>query len=401
MSRKQLSALFLCSLVPWIVGNGLIPLLPVYATQLGAKPVVVGYYLAFSYLALALGTIVAGGISDRLQRRKTLLIAAGIASIPVMWLMSRATDVWYLAVPTAMVWFCGGMGLSLVSILTGLFAREAERGKIFGVLSLTSALGMLIGGLTMGPIADRWGYPTLFVVVAFFFVLWPLTGSFLEDKVVNRIPRDEESTLGVTPKLGGGFFLLLLASIAAGIAGFMGILGISLTMNQLGFVSAAISGTAAVGGAVTLPFLPLMGWLSDRLGRKRLMVFCYLAGTVGLLVLSVSVSLWHFWTAAALLYMFTFASRGVGSALVTDLVSQESLGVGISLFEATRWVGGIIGFTTTGYTVQNLGPAFTFILGVCLSLIAVILLIPIRQARRKERRWQEEFASPASSCSPP
>lgn len=380
MSRKQLFALFLCSLVPWTVGNGLIPLLPVYAIQLGATPVLVGYYLACSYLALAIGTIVAGGISDKLQRRKTLLIAAGMVSIPVMWLMSRATNVWHLAVLTATVWFCGGIGLSLVSILTGLFAKEAERGKVFGVLSLTGALGTLIGGLTMGFIADRWGYPTLFVVVAIFLTLWPLTGLLLEDRVVARVQRGEASAAGETPRLGGGFFLLLLASIVAGVVVFVGLLGVSLVMNKLSFVSTAISSTAAVGGAVTLPFLPLMGWLSDRLGRKRLLALCYLSGMVGLLVLAASVSLWHFWAAASLLYVFAFASRGVGSALATDLVSQESLGVGMSLFEATRWVGGIIGFTATGYAVQNLGITSTCILGAVLSLTAIILLIPIQSA---------------------
>ena len=380
MSRKQLFALFLCSLFPWTVGNGLIPLLPVYATQLGATPVLVGYYLACSYLALAVGTIVAGGVSDKLQRRKTLLITAGMISIPAMWLMSRATDLWHLAVLTATVWFCGGVGLSLVSILTGLFAKEAERGKVFGVLSLTGALGTLIGGLTMGPIADRWGYPTLFVVITLFFALWPVTGMLLEDRVVAQVRGGEASASGDTAGFGRDFFLLFLASIVAGVAWFVGLLGISLAMNQLGFASTAISGTAAVGGAMTLPFLPLMGWLSDRLGRKRLLALCYLLGMVGLLVLAASVSLWHFWAAASLLYVFAFASRGVGSALATDLVSQESLGVGMSLFEATRWVGGIIGFTAMGYAVQNLGITSTFVLGAMLSLTAIILLIPVQSA---------------------
>ncbi len=56
INRKQLAALFICSLVPWVVGNGLLPLLPVYAVKLGADSTVAGLYLAFSYLAIALGS---------------------------------------------------------------------------------------------------------------------------------------------------------------------------------------------------------------------------------------------------------------------------------------------------------------------------------------------------------
>jgi MFS family permease len=39
----------------------------VFQNDLGA----VGYYLSFSYLALAIGTVAAGWLSDKLQRRKT------------------------------------------------------------------------------------------------------------------------------------------------------------------------------------------------------------------------------------------------------------------------------------------------------------------------------------------
>jgi len=34
----------------WSVGNGLTPLLPVYALQLGASPTFAGYMLAFAWL---------------------------------------------------------------------------------------------------------------------------------------------------------------------------------------------------------------------------------------------------------------------------------------------------------------------------------------------------------------
>jgi len=160
MSKKQILALFVCSLVPWTVGNGLVPLLPVYATQLGADPAAAGYYLAFSYFALAVGAVSAGWLSDRLQRRKMPLIVAGLAGIPIAWLIGRVGGIWGLSVLTAMLWFCGGLGLALIGILTGLSAGEDERGKIFGILSLTGGMGALIGGLATGFIVDRWGFPS-------------------------------------------------------------------------------------------------------------------------------------------------------------------------------------------------------------------------------------------------
>jgi MFS family permease len=224
----------------------------------------------------------------------------------------------------------------------------------------------------------------MFAVLSLFSILWPLAGLLLEDKVVARVWRGAASTAGERPRLGGRLFLLLLTSIVAYIVVFVGRLGTSLAMDEMGFVSTAVSGTGAVGGAVTLPFPPLIGWLSDRVGRKRLLALCYLAGTVGLLVLAVSRSLWHFWVAASLLSVLSYVSSGVGSALVADLVPRESLGRGMSLFNATGWVGGIIGFAGTGYAVQTLEMVSTFIMGTFLALIAIILLIPIQQAGQVE-----------------
>jgi MFS family permease len=105
---------------------------------------------------------------------------------------------------------------------------------------------------------------------------------------------------------------------------------------------------------------------------------------MGLLVLAVATSLWHFWLALALLNVL-YAVRSVGSALVMDLAPKESLGRGLSLFSATTSVGGIIGFAGTGYAVQSLGVIFALRLGAFLPLIAIAVLIPIRQVGREKR----------------
>jgi MFS family permease len=170
------------NLTPFIVGAGALPLLPVYAARLGAPPVVTGYYLAFAYLALAMGSLVAGWLCDRFGRSRTWLALAGLVGVPVTWGIGRAANVWQLSALTAGLWFLGGIGMTLTSILAGLSARPDERGKVFGFLSLTAGLGTLIGGLITGPLVDRRGYPAMFAVLSAVMALWAVAALFLEDR---------------------------------------------------------------------------------------------------------------------------------------------------------------------------------------------------------------------------
>jgi MFS family permease len=82
MSKRQFFALFVSSLVPWAVGNGLLPLLPGYFAQLGAEPGLIGYYLAFNQLTLAMGCVVAGWLSDK----TSFSVGRRCSSRPVYWL---------------------------------------------------------------------------------------------------------------------------------------------------------------------------------------------------------------------------------------------------------------------------------------------------------------------------
>jgi MFS family permease len=382
MSKKQLISLFICSLVPLTVGNGLMPILPLFATEMGAGPALIGYYLGFAFLFLAVGTITAGWLSDKLQQRKTILIITGIVLIPAVWLMGMTSNIWQLAVLTATAWFLCGMQIVLVNILTGLFAEEDHRGKIFGIIRLTMGFGYVIGGLTSGPMVDLWGYPTVFKVFALFAVILPMSGALLEDRAFAKIPTHKLSPAKGRTGLTSAFFFLVVAVIVSQVSRFAGNIGRSLIMIERGLAAAAISSTAAVSGAISLPLFLLLGWLSDKIDRKRLIGLCYFAYSMGMLVLAVSESLWHFYIFAAS-FALMLVSDSVGSALVTDLVPQESLGRGISLFQAATWGAGIVGYSCAGYAFQSLGRTSVIIFAF-LSLLAIILLIPIRVAKRKK-----------------
>ena len=94
----------------------------------------------------------------------------------------------------------------------------------------------------------------MLLLLAFFYLLWPLLGLLLEDKTA--APAQPTPTLapGMRPRLGWTFYLLLVASVLVTLSGFVGSIGKALTMNGLGFASSAISSTTAVSGATSAPW---------------------------------------------------------------------------------------------------------------------------------------------------
>jgi MFS family permease len=379
MKKKQFFALFMLSLLCWTVGNGLFPVLPVFATQLGASSAQTGNYLSIGYLAVTLGTLVGGWLSDKLKRRKLLLVTFGVLITPVFWLMGQADSVLTLTVYSAGYFFCGGGFAAIISILAALHAEPAKRGRIFGLLALTTPLGTIFGGMIIGPSIDRWGYATFFSVLAFIFCFFYLLfASLVEDKATEQQQSSASTHTRVKAVLGKSFLLFFMASILISIVNFVGRMGTSLAMDQQGFALSAISIAGAVGGAVVLPILPTLGWLSDRMGRKRLLGICYLAGAVGLSTLAVSTSAWHFWVVSASLSIMFRGVAAVGPALVTDILPRRSLGRGISLFNASTWIGGIVGMGGTGHAMQGLGVAPTFLAAAFLPLVAILLLVLVR-----------------------
>lgn len=383
MNKKQVLALFLCNLTPFIVGAGALPLLPVYAMDLGAPPVVTGYYLAFAYLAITAGTLTAGWLSGRFGRRRAWLALTGIVGVPVTWSVGQATNLLTLVILTAGLWFLGGVGITLTSILAGLSAGLDERGKVFGLLSVSAGLGSLIGGLITGPLVDRWGYPTMFAVLAAIMVLWVLAALLVEDK--QSVPSSRAAPTAHVPAgrapLGRLFYLLFAASLTVSITGFVGTLGRSLSMDALGFTTTAISFAGAVGSAVALPLPLLLGRLSDRVGRVRLLLFCYLATMASMLLLALSSSPWQFWLAAGL-GSLSGAGTSLGQALVTDLIPPQTLSRGLSIYGTTGSVAAIVGFVSAGHAVQRWGLEPSLIGSAALPLIAIVLLLMLRRVRR-------------------
>jgi MFS family permease len=375
MSRKVLLALCLCNVVIYVGIGGLVGLMPVYLTRLGADATITGLFLASAYLSLALSNIAAGRLSDRFQRRKVFLILGGTMAAPVAGLMSQATSVGPLWLLMACLWFAIGIPMAMVNILTGLCSDAANRGRSFGLLSLSSGLGLFAGGLVSGRIVDRWGFPTLFALFAALCLLIPLAGIFIHDGVVQT-----GSAIAVPARRNifsnRTFTLLFAASILAQAANILIFLTRPLIMEARHFDATTIGSAAAVGSLVTLPLPLLIGWLTDKIGRKAIIVACFLAPSLGLAVQAAAVHPWHFWISSLLSTVLGF-STVAGSALLADLFPAELLSRALSLLSATPWIGIVIGLSAGGTAIQVLEMMPALVLALLLSLVAILLLTPV------------------------
>ncbi len=150
-------------------------------------------------------------------------------------------------------------------------------------------------------------------------------------------------------------------------------------MDAQGYNAAEITSTVAVAGLVMLPFPLAAGWVSDRTGRKPLLIASYVVGTLGLLVLGIAEALWQFWLAISLLFVMNAVAGTLGSALTTDLVPPAVRGKGLAWFSATPWLGAIVGLSVGGVAVQSIGVMLALIAAAAMPLLGIGLLVLIHE----------------------
>jgi MFS family permease len=118
-----------------------------------------------------------------------------------------------------------------------------------------------------------------------------------------------------------------------------------------------------------------LGSLSDRVGRRRLMLVGWtIYGLVylGFALSHTGVEIWVLYGIYGIYYALT---EGVAKALVADIVPQEQRGTAYGLFNAAIGISALPASLIAGILWQTISPAAPFVFGASLSLIAGFLLL--------------------------
>ena len=361
------------------------PLLPVFlATSLGASARAIGIIEGLAESISSLLKLFAGYLSDRIGKRKLLVVAGySLASIarPLLAFAQTWTQVLAIRLTDRV-----GKGIRTAprDAMIADTVRIEQRGIAFGFHRAMdhggAVIGPLIGYLLVVLFVSQAESPTsaefskiflaasvpalLAVVVAVFFMRESPVKAAQGPQITSLSLRGFDSNfkrflvvLGLfTLSNSSDSFLILRATES----------GVSLAMVPL--LWAAHHGTKVLSSL-------LGGDLSDRLGRKRLIVagwVLYAAVYAGFAFATNTASLWFLF----LIYGVYFGlAEGAEKALVADLVRPEQRGTAYGLYNLAFGVTVFPASLLMGMIWDWKGPTVAFLVNAVMGATAALLLL--------------------------
>jgi multidrug resistance protein len=141
--RRKLTVLMVTAFVDMLGLIIVYPLLPFYATRMGASALMVGALVAAFSVAQLLSAPVWGWMSDRYGRRPAILFGLLISAVGYV-IFAFAGTLWLLFV-SRIIQGLGGGTIGVVQAYVADISEEKDRAKALGWLSAVTSLGAVIG----------------------------------------------------------------------------------------------------------------------------------------------------------------------------------------------------------------------------------------------------------------
>ena len=289
----------------------------------------VGLLASALAITWAISTLLFGALSDRLGRRKILLPAVFAFSL-LSWLSGLARSFNELLLLRALMGVAEGPTWSIMTALIEESSPPERRGRNVGIVVSAAALvGLAVAPVLATQVASRWGWRWAFFVAG---VPGVIIGVLIWRFVKEPPPKAALDAHHVRPGFRDYFSVLRYRNMwlcCLGSAGFISWLFLMnvfapLYITQTAHQAATTAGFLLGAGGLGSFFLGLLlPGMSDRLGRKPILLLMALMCTVVPLALLLPALYTVPWVLAAILF-FTNAGQGVAS-LVMVLVPTESV----------------------------------------------------------------------------
>lgn len=351
------------------------PILPKIGAELGTSVSLLGNLITVYATMLGICAIIVGPLSDKIGRRKILLL--GSSSMTLFLLLHGIADTFLsLIVLRACAGMAGGMLSGAAVSYVGDFFPYEKRGWANGWIMSGIAMGQILG-IPMGTyLAEAYGFKFPFMLfgiimgITFFLVLIyvPQPDVVLQKAKItfkNSFIKYRDLLKNRDIKAVAFSYLLMFLSLSIYIIYLPSWLAaeFSVTVSDIGWVFFA-------GGVMNAVTGPRAGKLSDQIGRKNMIIWSCI-GLAILMAITTYVVV-SFWVAFIMfpLAMLLIAMRiSPFQALSSELVKSNNRGSLMSLLVAIGNIGaGLAGilagplYEFSGYLSNTLFGAFTIVL---------------------------------------
>lgn len=358
-----------------MLGFGIVvPLLPIYADQMGASALEIGFINAGFSLALLAALPIMGRLSDRSGRKVFLcsgLVILTVASLGFIWAQTPLQ----LIIVRVFQGIGASMHLPIAQAYLGDITPKGEEGKWMGHFGAILFGSMSIGPLFGGVLTDLFSVNTTFLVMAALCLVGLIATLIFLPEVVKRT---------VAAKQGAIFEGLRKSNILKGAFAFRMAngFGMATVMTFLPLLASRNLGlSVSLIGLLIASRTPLAllqsytGTLADKYGRRGLVVG---GGAVAIIFIALMPTADGFWP---LLIIHALMAIGIAFAMPanTAYVVEEGrtfgMGASMALFMMAMQIGMGFGPILLGGIVDFMGIESAFYSAAIVLLMGIAAFI--------------------------
>ncbi|MFP4387386.1 MAG: MFS transporter, partial [Desulfococcaceae bacterium] len=376
LDRRVFATLFF-SIFTSITGVGIVvPLLPVYAHDLGAGGLYIGLIFGAFALSRAFFLPYFGRRSDR-GGRKPYIVAGllGYALVSVAFLAVH--DVESLIVIRFVQGIASAMIMPVCQAYVGDLTPPSREGAVMGLFNMSIFIGLSLGPLMGGLLNDRWGLDAAFLTMgaltfaAFLMSLFLLPPVRLERNTAQGVPAVSWRHLLADRTVDGIFIFRLVYTACIGtVWGFLPVYAdaeFSLSSSAIGVL---VTLGVFTSGLLQTP----MGILADRSDKRRMIILGGMGVASSMGAFEMARGFWDLFLANILFGIGgSLAMAPLMAIAVQKGASKRAMGAMMALMTVSHSVGMMIGAFASGILMDLFPLRMIFVFGVATMLTGVVL----------------------------
>ncbi|MCK4368266.1 MAG: MFS transporter [Dehalococcoidales bacterium] len=373
--NKKTFVILVATMFISMLGFGIVvPLLPIYADQLGASALEIGFINAGFSLALMVSLPFMGRLSDRMGRKVFLcagLVILTVASLGFIW----AQNPLQLILVRVFQGIGASMHLPIAQAYLGDITPEGEEGKWMGHFSAILFSSMGIGPLFGGVLTDLFSINTTFLAMAALCLVGLIATIIFLPEVARKTTLEKQSTV---------FAGLMKSNILKGAFAFRIATGFSMacimTFLPL-FASQNLGLSVSLIGLLIASRTPLAllqsytGTLADKYSRRVLVVAGSAAAIIFIALMPTAGSFWPLLAMYALMAIGTAFAMPAATAYVVEEGRVFGMGASMALFMMAMQIGNGVGPIMLGGIVDFTGIESAFYSAAAILLMGIVAFI--------------------------